>query len=69
MSLPVPNLHKMQAPDLGLRHSFNIYFVYGGGREMAEWLRALAVLLDNLNSVLSTHNAVHNCPLLQLPGI
>lgn len=36
---------------------------------MAEWLRALAALLDNPNSVLSTHNAVHNCPLLQVPGI
>jgi hypothetical protein len=29
--------------------------------EMAQWLRALAVLLENLGSIPSTHMAAHNC--------
>ena len=30
-------------------------------RGMTQWLRALATLAENLNSVLSTHVAAHNC--------
>jgi hypothetical protein len=32
----------------------------GGGREMTQWLRALAPLPENLGSVSSTHMEVHN---------
>ena len=33
-----------------------------GSGEMAEWLRALAALLEDLGSIPSTHMAVQNCP-------
>jgi hypothetical protein len=29
--------------------------------EMAQWFRALAALLEDLGSILSTHMAAHNC--------
>jgi hypothetical protein len=32
-----------------------------GAREMAQQLRALAVLLEDLGSMPSTHVAAHNC--------
>jgi hypothetical protein len=28
---------------------------------MAQWLRAQAVLPEDINSILSTHTAAHNC--------
>jgi hypothetical protein len=33
--------------------------------EMTYWLRALAALLEALDSILSTHMAAHNCLWLQ----
>jgi hypothetical protein len=38
-------------------------------RKMAQELRVLAALAENLSSVGSTHMMLHNCPELQLQGI
>ena len=40
-----------------------------GTREMAQWLRPLAVLPEDPGSVPSIYMTVHNCLKLQLPGI
>ena len=40
------------------------YLVKNGPGEMAQWLRALAVLPKDLGSITSTHMAAHNCQRL-----
>lgn len=40
-----------------------------GAREMAQELRALTALVEDLGLVLNTHTAAHNCLELQLQGI
>jgi hypothetical protein len=41
----------------------NKYIRLGAG-EMAQWLRALAALSEDLDSIPSSHMAAHNCLLL-----
>lgn len=50
---------------LGKTHNYSqykpleYYFVYGAG-ELAQWLRALAALSEDLGSILSTHMQAYN---------
>jgi hypothetical protein len=40
----------------------------GGAGDMAQWLRALAALSENLGSIPRIHMAAHNCLLTPVPN-